>query len=79
MQRNNHIGPIHYHYLREKRTGKHFLDIWIWEGCGWMWGSDQPMENKIYVSVAMFGLTIIHIERWKGGWEIAFMGFWWIK
>lgn len=74
------IGPFTLYRAR----GGESLDITLtaldnWP-CGWEYGYQDPLANKHpWIEIRIGKLVLFYFEAWKRpGFEIWFMGFWWI-
>lgn len=46
---------------------------------GWEWGVEDPLARRVpWLRVRVGKLVIFSIEFWRWGFELAFMGFWWV-
>ena len=71
------IGPINYYWGPKKA----FLNAYLGpnDNYGWEWGAD-PDESRPILALRLFGLDVVHFERFtKGGFDLRIMGLWWIK
>lgn len=84
------FGPFDYYVLKRKPFKGH-ISAWL-RGCensnwGWQWGIDyQTFNRRPNIWVATNNFVLLGYERWPRrsdpaarGFEIWFMGFWWIK
>lgn len=72
------LGPFQLY-----RSGSKTLDITL--TClkdypiGWEYGWDDPLaERKPLVGLRLGKLAIFSFEKFKKGFELRFLGFWWI-
>lgn len=74
------IGPFSLYRVENKNRS---LDIFITgtEGFGWEWGYEDPLRGatKPLISFRVGKLVVFYFEKFKKGFEIWVLGFWWIK
>lgn len=48
--------------------------------CGWEYGWFDPMrgQDRPFVSVRVGKLQVVYFEKYETGFEVWFMGLWWI-
>jgi hypothetical protein len=61
-----------------------FISAWVkgYENAsfGWEWGYDSCDDPAPIVSLNLFGLAVIHFQRYRtGGFMLKVLGFWWIR
>lgn len=75
------IGPFQLYRVEKSGT----LDISLLclkdAPCGWQYGWDDDMRGvtEPFISIRVGKLVVLHFEKFKKGWEVWFMGFWYVK
>lgn len=74
------FGPFRLYHYKNRKEHKHFVDISLkgFDEFGWEWGSDG-MQDDIRLALVIFGLKVFWFERWRNGFHVAFIGFWWVR
>ncbi len=74
------IGP--FRLYRVEKNGTLCISLIAFDdySFGWEYGYADPMrgETHPWLSLRIKKLNIFSFETWKWGFEIWFMGFWWI-
>ena len=75
-------NPFRIYRANKSKEGKNFIDISL-KGFqnspfGWQWGNDGEFRFGD-INIHIFGLDIIYFEKFRGGFDIRILGFWWIK
>jgi len=72
------IGPFSYYW----GPGHSFISAWLTRfpnsQFGWEWGSDGLGDDHPYIVLRIGGLKVLGLEWDKSGFEIWFLGFWWM-
>lgn len=81
MYKVKNIGPFRTVHCKVKKEGKHFFDISLRAlgDCpvGWLWGNDTYNQD-FDTNILILGFNVFAFKKFKPGFEIRVLGFWWM-
>lgn len=73
------FGPVSYFRVKEKKSGKNFISVWLTghdnEEWGWEWGTDGDDGNPSFI-LRLAHFNIFSYEEFHSGYMIYLLGFW---